>query len=196
MSQYTDASFGFSFWYPASWTVKEETYDDPSHPYSGGSVIKSLIIAPPGAASGEPIHLREFVSSETEVIDSSQRAPSEEAPYLIRYYFDKEQHLWMTETKMQPADKWSSPKAADISDNTMGGLHLFAGTARFAADTIIPLSAKNFVIAEFGNGDGGGQAPLAATIVALSPAVATPVSKDEQIKAIRAEGVAYGVAEK
>jgi hypothetical protein len=192
MAQYTDVSFGFSFWYPATWTVKEEIYDNASSPYSGGSVVKSLAVSPPETERLDPIHLREFVSSDKDVIDSSQRAPSEEAPYSIRYFFDEEQHLWMAETKMEPADKWSLPKAADISDNTMGGLHLFSGTARFGADTIIPLSAKEFVIADNANA-GDDQARLAATIVALDPAVADPVSKDEQVDTIRAEGVLFGV---
>lgn len=196
MQQYTDVSFGFSFWYPSTWTVTEGTYDKDRHPYSGGTVIKSLVVTPPAATYFDPIHLREFVSSDRDVIDSSNAGPVDDPPlYSAKYYFDNKRHLWMTESKGTRSSKWSSPEAADISENSMGGLHLFSGTARFGADTIIPLSAKKFVIADNDNA-GASQKHLAATIVALDPAVADPVSKDEQTKTIRAEAVSYGAAPK
>jgi hypothetical protein len=196
MKQYTDVSFGFSFWYPSTWTVTEGTYDKDRHPYSGGTVIKSLVVTPPEGSTLDPIHLREFVSSDKDVIDSSYAGPIDDPPlYSSKYSFDGKRHLWMTESKGTRSSEWSAPEAADISENSMGGLHLFSGTARFGADTIIPLSAKKFVIADNDNA-GASQKPLAATIVALDPAVADPVSNGEQIKTIRAEAVSYGAAPK
>ena len=82
------------------------------------------------------------------------------------------------------------PVAADVSNNTMGGVHMFAGTSRYYS-TIMPLSAHNFVVAISPNGTRID--PLIKTIIATDPSVATPVSKTEQIATIQAEVSAYGV---
>ena len=82
----------------------------------------------------------------------------------------------------------------------MGGLHMFYASAGHCdLETIIPLSAKNFLIVTGSQGPGcdthGPQAVsaefLAKTIVATDPSVATPVSTVEQKKIIQLEGLYY-----
>jgi hypothetical protein len=87
-----------------------------------------------------------------------------------------------------------SSTPADISNNTMGGLHMLAGSHRFGGNTIIPLSAKNFLIVttdgELSTGSSDPKA-LAKTVVATDPSVGTPVSTSQQEAIIKAEQAAY-----
>lgn len=165
MYHYIDASFGFSFWYPATWTMKEEVYDNAHSPYAGGTVIKSWVVSPPITSPApapalydeqlDSIHIREFVS-----------------------------------TKAEPS--------ANIVGKTMGGLNEFAAPAPNAHGyTMVPLSAKYLVIVEYNNGDISNiQIHLANTIVATDPAAGAPVSRDEQMRTVRAERVLYGAVGK
>lgn len=85
------------------------------------------------------------------------------------------------------------PKPADVSLNTMGGLHIFS-TEQKGNASIIPLSAKHFLqVGEYsGQNPGSGiHLPLVKTIVAIDPSVATPVSAAEQVQLIQAERRAY-----
>jgi len=61
---------------------------------------------------------------------------------------------------------------------------MFGGTSRFDT-SIIPLSAENFVIVD--DGGGANATPLAKTVVALDPSVATPDSAAVQTQTIQAE---------
>ncbi len=74
----------------------------------------------------------------------------------------------------------------------MGGLHILYGSARYGYDSIIPLSASNFLVVTYTTGAGIGQLPLTQTIVATDPTVATPVSTTQQTAVIQAEASAYG----
>ena len=74
-------------------------------------------------------------------------------------------------------------KPADVSTNTMGGLHILLGS-------IVPLTAHDFVVVD----SYGTSAPINTvinTIVATDPSVATPVSAAQQEAAIQAEKAAY-----
>ena len=91
-----------------------------------------------------------------------------------------------------------SPVPANVSTNTMGGLHMLNGNVRFGLSTVIPLSARHFLIVGaapggFGGGEHNIQDYLAATIVATDPAVATPVSTTQQTIIIQAEATKYGM---
>jgi len=96
----------------------------------------------------------------------------------------------MTESQFQQT---KIPKPADVSFNTMGGLHIFSTLQKENA-SIIPLSAQHFLIV----GEYSGQnptndieLPLVKTIVATDSSVATPVSVAEQIQTIQAAKDAY-----
>lgn len=66
MKQYTDSNFGFSFWYPNTWTVQNATI---KNNYTGGTIQKTLTIAPPGTSgeAGEVITIDEFSSPTREI---------------------------------------------------------------------------------------------------------------------------------
>lgn len=184
MKQYTDSDFGFSFWYPAKWQVTSDTTNLSATNLQGGNLVKRLSVK---NEAGDYISIQEFHSPNLTITDSGGAGPF--GP--ITYYFNPFLHSWM----VIPSDEAGTgikPAAKVITTftNTMGGLHMLGGTSRF--DTvIIPLSADNFVVVS----DGGGvnSRYLSNTVVALDPSVATPVSKDQQIKVIHAEGLLYGI---
>jgi hypothetical protein len=195
MSQYTDKDFGFSFWYPSGWRIVSAVID--SYRLSDGTILKHLLLT----GGNAPIHVLEFTSP-TRTISIAPGACGFCAP--VRFYFDANAHLWMKQypegaggaPDMEQAqfEKTKIAQPADVSNNTMGGLHIFHGLSQRFGDSVVPLSAKNFlfVFAE-SQGEDNIELPLVDTVVALDPSVATPVSTTEQIKTIQAEAAAYGV---
>jgi hypothetical protein len=175
MQKYTDTSFGFSFWYPNTWTVTTPHNPPFGAKLTGVTVVATLGLQPAGQ-SYPSILIQEAQSTTRSITDTGGAGPI--GP--VTYFFDTATHLWMT----TPPEGDGTTKAADISNNTMGGLHIFAGTSRF--DTgIVPLSADNFVV--IGDGGGANATALTDTVVALDPSVATPVSVDQQIQVVQKE---------
>ncbi|MCX6753857.1 MAG: DKNYY domain-containing protein, partial [Candidatus Nomurabacteria bacterium] len=205
MKQYTDANFGFSFWYPDTWKVQSTAI---KNSYTGGTVQKTLTIAPPSVTidpnngmNGDAITIDEFSSPTREITIArdlcSPMSGSSVAAH--RYYFDTNAHTWMVETPAYSGQSEkdgstynvpASTKAADVSKNTMGGLHMLgAGCSGY----VIPLSAKNFVVYTFYSRNVGySYGNIANTITATNPSVATPVSTNEQIKTITTVGLTLG----
>jgi hypothetical protein len=177
MTKYTDTDFGFSFWYPSSDSVTN----------AGEKIVVS--------GNGNEIDIQKVTSS-----DLSYKIPVGACGTCEpkTYYFDTAQHLWMMSTS--PRDNYapaSGGQPADISKNTMGGLHIFYGQDK-DLNRIVPLSARNFL--SISDAAGWQGAPdedakllgLTKTIVATDPSVATPVSAAEQNKTIQAEATAFG----
>lgn len=191
ISIYTDSDFGFSFWYPSSWTIEQIAHS--TDIYSGGTIVKTLKIK--STTSGMlGVTIDEFLSADKSITDNSNCGPAEGCPSSIRYYFDSATHIWMLQ-KMYNYPGYSQPDKlapADVSANTMGGLHKLYGNARHGDNIIIPLSAKNFLVVWTGEtGAWRKRDFLVDTIVATDPSVATPISAAEQIKTIQAEKDAY-----
>jgi len=201
MKQYTDSNFGFSFWYPSTWTVQETAMKGA---YAGGTVQKTLTIAPPSVPNvrnGDAITIDEFYSPTREIsIAKDLCSPmSGSSVAAHRYYFDTNTHTWMVEVPAytgqseRDGSQYSVPastKAADVSNNTMGGLHMLGAGC---SGTVIPLSAQNFVVFLFNSRNvGPDYINIAQTITATDPSVATPVSSNEQIKTITNAGVLLG----
>jgi hypothetical protein len=183
--EYTDANFGFSFWYPSSWNVQNVAVKNPKV-YSSGTVTKQLNVT-----NGQRLITIEEFSSPTFSINDSTGVGACPVCVSTSYYFDDRQHTWMIEfpngTTTGPP---TGPAIANVSSNTMGGLHMLGGSQRFEANTIIPLSASNFIIVTVDGGIATGSSDpkaLAETVIATNPAVATPVSAEEQTKTIQAE---------
>jgi hypothetical protein len=178
MQEYTDSNFGFSFWYPDTWTVTTPTNAPFGPKLQNVSVVAELGLQPAGQTYPD-ILIQEAHSTTRTITDTGGAGPI--GP--ITYYFDTTSHLWMT-TNSEDNGQPTTPVAANISNNTMGGLHLFGGTSRFNTE-IIPLSADNFVV--IGNGGDANSDALAKTVLATDPSVATPVSTAEQIQTIETE---------
>jgi PKD repeat protein len=197
MTKYTDSDFGFSFWYPSGWVliqsaVKSNTSDGW---YQGGGVVKTLIVSKPGVSSPVGVSIDEFVSSDGSITELGHTDSASPVGEDMKYFFDTSAGQWMFEdisgasSGLEPA---GTIKPADITHNTVGGLHVFSGAARFGADTIVPLSASHFLVIST-NAAGGDidQRQLANTIVATNSAVAIPVSTAQQTATIQAEQQAY-----
>lgn len=191
MSKYSDSGFGFSFWYPSGWHVAKDAVDN-STKYPGGTVTNQITVA-----NGQRvITIEEFTSFGSTITDSTGVGACPVCS-TVRYYFDFNQHTWMA---VYPDGVSSGriapgvPIAANVSTNTMGGLHMLAGSQRFGANVIIPLSAQNFLIVTVDGAiatESSDAQALAKTILALDPSVATPVSQAQQNQTIRAESAAY-----
>ena len=128
----------------------------------------------------------EFVSSGKSITDNSGCGPVDGCGQSKTYYFDTTSHTWMQE-QYTFEDSTTTPIVANVSTNTMGGLHILYGNARFGDDVIIPLSAEHFLAVYDTNTGTIREQLLADTITATDPSVATPVSTDEQIQTIRKE---------
>jgi len=187
MSEYTDTDFGFSFWYPTGWTVEGNGVGA-----AGG----------PGTHFGDGVVTKWFDVSNGKVRITVQEINSDTRSVHVgndyygynTYYFDTTAHVWMNSSTDAADGAPDSTAPADISVNTMGGLHIFPGGARFGVSSLIPLSARHFLLVT--TSDTGGdisQTPLVNTIVATDPSVATPVNAAEQAATIQAEAIAYGV---
>jgi hypothetical protein len=83
---------------------------------------------------------------------------------------------------------------ANVSRNTMGGLHMLYEGMESVYGSIVPVSTQHFLIVAPAIDGIYGPAEaelLAKTIVATDPSVATPVSAAEQLATIQAERDAY-----
>ena len=201
MSRYTDSNFGFSFYYPSTWTVQNAAI---KNNYTGGTVEKTLTITPPAyqnEPSGDAITIDEFNSPTSEITIARELCSPMSGSFVAahRYYFDFTTHTWM---EYVPAYTGESEKdgsvyniptstmAANVSTNTMGGLHMLGAGCSGA---VIPISAKNFIVFSFYSRNVGPYyINIAKTITATDPSVAMPVNTDEQIKTITSAGVLLG----
>ncbi len=163
MSQYTDQDFGFSFWYPSTWSVTAGKTFDPS--YKGDTFMGALTISD-GKTS---VALGEFMSDSGLTYSAGNTTD--------RYYFDSNKRAWMTTVDGTGA----SP--IDVSVRTMGGLAILE-------NKIVALRSDAFVVVQ-SSGSSQLQSTLARTIVSTNPADATPVVPAEQTATVGAEQTAY-----
>ena len=193
--KYTDSNFGFSFYYPQSWSIQQGNVANPNlaSTYKGGTLLKTITVNSP-ENPGQGIAIEEFTSSDKSITDNSNCGPADGCSSSRRYYFDSNLHTWMEELvrNYNPGGSLGPLVGpANVSVNSMGGLHILAGNARFGDNVIVPLSAKNFLIVHNVSVGTNSILPLAKTILALDPAVAIPVSQNEQNQTIQDEIKAY-----
>ncbi|MDO8604011.1 MAG: hypothetical protein Q7K40_01195, partial [bacterium] len=97
MSQYTDAGFGFSFWYPSEWVVKQIPTGNTFTSYPGGTVSKALSVSPANSSIEGSIMIKEFSSPTKSITDPVLGCPMGNCTDTVRYYFDTLAHTWMLE---------------------------------------------------------------------------------------------------
>jgi hypothetical protein len=176
LKKFTDAAFGFSFWYPASWDLEQTAVFD-STTYPDGVVKKKISLS----HDQDGIQIEEFESPLRSITDATGVGA---CPVCVttKYYFDTTLHEWMvtypngTGSGMPPGISMR----ADVSMNTMGGLHMFSGSRRFGSNTIVPLSARRFLVLTSDVGTDPIQRVFAKTILATDPSVATPADASVQ----------------
>ncbi len=205
MSKYTDTDFGFSFWYPSGWIVTS-TPSNAGTADMAGNLLKGRITV---SGAGVVINI-DKIHSDERTYNVNPGACGYCGP--VKYYFDANLHTWMKhypdgpgaapDATQEQIAQYKIPKPADISQNTMGGLHVFSTEQKESA-VIVPLSARNFLFVKdetYTQQCGGycaspdvkgGATYLANTVVATDPSVAVPVSIAEQIKVVEAEKSAY-----
>jgi len=179
MRQYVDAKYHFSFWYPRALQVTTTTGRD-SRSFPAGINVKTLEVGEPGAISVSVV-----VSPKQTITDepNGHAAPIAQT----KYFYDAAADRWMVAFPEGDGPfGGGSPRPADVSRKTIGGLPMLPSGARFNA-TIIPLSTTLFLVVRDGGGSGFTR-ELARTIAPagarISPAVLST--------ALKAEADAYG----
>ena len=191
MQKYEDTNFGFSFWYPSNWTVSNVAIQN-SKLYGDGTIVRKYLVKNP---TGSGVMIEEFTSPKLSIIDGTGVGACPVCS-TVNYYFDSSQHLWMkifpNRNENIPDSQVGVSTPADISMNTMGGLHIFMGSRRFGGNMIIPLSARNFlVVTSLDSNTGVNEFYLANTVVASDPDVAVPMSILKQQTAVEKERTGY-----
>jgi hypothetical protein len=176
MQKYTDNNeFGFSFWLPTSWTATLRTAPNMLNgsSYSGGTLKAAWDFS--GTVAGR---IDEYYSPDRSVSVINGYAAG--SPTFYTLYFDTNSHTWMQKTQ----GAFGPSTAADVSNNTMGGLHIIS-VPNGLGMVIVPLSARNFLIIHSEGRDylDG----IVKTILATDPAVAVPVDIASQTQIVQTQ---------
>jgi len=195
MKQYVDAGFGFSFWYPASWKVVDQPIADPTDDgwFRGGRIVKELHIINPAASINHQtpgVILRELRAPGglTELGETRSANP---VGVDQRYFFSSRIHRWMySQLSVGPDGNPPVTYPAKITRLTMGGLPIFMGAERHAAEVVVPLDASRFLtISTMDPGGADSQPYLADTVVATDPSLGKRANAHVQAETIRREAV-------
>lgn len=173
MQKYVDSEFGFSFWYPADLKVTKTT----AAKWDDAYIKDATVLANISVGDSNIKYVRSTKRTITQDITNFSK---------VSYYFDVNAHLWMK------SSQGGAYMPANITDNSMGGLHLFPGVSPYST-IIIPLSANNFLVV--GNVEQGNRITyLARTVVAADPAVGVVESADVQTRTIQSLKNVYETA--
>jgi hypothetical protein len=179
MRQYVDARYHFSFWYPRALQITATTGRD-KRSFPGGINVKTLQVGQPGSIS-----LSIVVSPGQTITDepNGHAAPMAQT----KYFYDAAAGRWMVAFPEGDGPMGGgSPRPADVSTKTIGGLPMLPSGARFDA-TIIPLSTTLFLVVK----DGGGSAYTPQLAKTVAPAGAH-IDLAALSVALKAEADAYG----
>ena len=178
MSEYTDPTYGFTFWYPNTLQITASTTQDDKD-FPGGVAVETLLV---GSQGGTAIIV---VDSPTATItDESANHASPIAQ--TKYFYDSAAAQWMVAYPQGTTGPGSgATTTADISKTTLSGLLLLPSGRRFDT-SIIPLGTTRFLVIS----DGGGSSftlQLAQTVAQTGAAV----DPSKQAAALQAEAAAY-----
>lgn len=175
LKQYTDHNFGFSFWYPGNWDVREKTPTGISK-FPGSKIVKYMRVGNEGN-----VYVYEISSGSAGITDNPDPAPFPP----VNYSWDAAAKKWMVSWPQgTTADERATTTAAQLYDKTMSGLPIFRGTSRFDTN-IIPLSSTKFVV--ISDGGGANADYLAKTVTPIGGSVNSP----GQTATLKAEADAY-----
>jgi hypothetical protein len=162
MAEYTDPTYGFTFWYPSALAVTASSTND-STSFPGGVQVERLQVGTPGGT-----YIAVVNSPQSTITDepNGHAAPINQT----KYFYDVSSAQWMVaypEGSMTGGS--SATTTADVSKTTIAGLPVLPSGARFDT-SIIPLSTTEFLVM----GDGGGSsftAELAQTVATAGASV-------------------------
>ncbi len=175
LKQYSDHDFGFSFWYPANWEIKEGTAPNPGK-FPKNKIVKYIRVGAEGN-----VYVFEVSSVNGSITDNPGPAPFPP----INYFWDAAGKKWMVAwPEGNTMGQSSAPSPASTTARTMSGLFMFHSPSRFNT-SIIPLSQNKFVVIS----DGGGANAdfLAKTVTPIGGSIDSP----GQTAALKAEAAAY-----
>ncbi|MBI4085420.1 MAG: hypothetical protein HY432_02880 [Candidatus Liptonbacteria bacterium] len=174
MKQYADSDFGFSFWHPASWQIKETSFQ--SDRFSGGKVVKTLLVGEEG-----DIYIYEFFSQKGTITDNPGAAPFPP----ISYSWNAGAGKWMVSwPEGAPTGESGATTTAPLKNRTISGLPILGSPSRFDTN-IIPLDKNNFVIV---SDRGGANADYLARTITEAGA---DVDRSVQSVALQQEAASY-----
>lgn len=178
MAQYTNSTYGFSFWYPSALgVVATITQDETSFP--GGTALETLQI---GDMGGTSVIVVDSPASTITDEPANHASPIGQT----KYFYDSSASAWMV--AYPDSARGGAARAtttADVSRTTVAGLLMLPSGKRFDT-TIIPLSTTRFLVVS----DGGGSQFTSQLARTLAPADAQ-VDSTALSTALRAEAAAY-----
>jgi hypothetical protein len=181
MSEYSDPTYSFSFWYPSALPITTTTTSN-STDFPGGVAVETLQVGPAG---GVTIYVVNSMNSNITDEPANHASPIAQT----QYFYNSASGQWMVEYPQGKNEGGSSATTiADVSKTTISGLVMLPSGRRFDT-TIIPLSTTRFLVI----GDGGGSSftpQLAETVTQT----AASVNASAQAAALQAEAAAYAPA--
>jgi hypothetical protein len=177
MTEYTDPTYGFTFWYPSGLTVTASTTND-STSFPGGTQVERIQVGDLGGTYVAVVN-----SPQSTITDEPNGHASPIAQ--TKYFYNNGQWMVAYPEGSQTGGS-SATTTATQSGTTIGNLPIFPSGARFDT-SIIPLSTTQFLVM----GDGGGSSFTSALAQTVAPAGAT-VDPTVEGSALQAESVAYG----
>jgi hypothetical protein len=204
MSQYVDAGFGFSFWYPAAWSVTEEPVADVTDPgwFQGGTIVRELRVANPRAYDdGEPpgVIVQELSAPAGFLTELGHSKSASPVGVDQKFFFDTKTQTWMDAMLSEAPDgEPPTTSPAVISRKTLGGQPILNGAKRHGADVIVPLNPTHFlVLSTIDPGGDQDEEYIAGTVAATGPNAVQPnsvqpSSTQAEADTIRRAGVKLG----
>jgi hypothetical protein len=178
MSEYTDPTYGFSFWYPSTLPITATTTNNSSN-FPGGIAVETLQVGPAG---GVTIYV---VNSTTSNITDE---PADHASPIAQtqYFYNSTSGQWMVDYPQGTnGGDSAATTTANVSKITISGLVMLPSGRRFDT-TIIPLSTTRFLVI----GDGGGSS-FTPQLVETVAQMGASVNASTQATALQAEATAY-----
>lgn len=178
MSEYTDPTYGFTFWYPASLQIVASSTNSTTT-FPGGTDVERLDV---GEQGGVYLSLVQSASSTITDEPNGHAAPIAQT----KYFYNVASTTWMVAyPEGSQTGTGGATTTADVSKTTIAGLPMLPSGARFDT-TIIPLSTTEFLVVQ----DGGGSSFTDELAQTVAPAGAS-VDPSTLSSALQAEAAAY-----
>ncbi len=200
MSRFTDRGFGFSFWYPTAWRVKEEPVDPRvvEEWFADAKCIKELDVVDPeteGKDGAVGVIIQELFAP----AGLTELGRSHSARWILenqKHFVDSKTHKWMY-VDLSDAPDGSPPQAHPFdmtkARRTMGGLPILSGVVPDASEDIVPLNASHFLVISTMQVAGDyDHEYLATTVVSTHLGAGKPASEQVQAETIHKAGIKLG----
>lgn len=178
MVEYTDPTYGFTFWYPQALAVTASTTND-AKSFPGGTAVERINV---GTQGGTSVSVVQSPSSTITDEPNGHASPIAQT----KYFYDITSGQWMIAyPEGSQTGGSSATTTANVSKTTIAGLPMLPSSARFDT-TIVPLSTTEFLVIQ----DGGGSGFTSQLAQTIAPAGAT-VDPAARSRALQAESAAY-----